>query len=289
MLFELFGRYLIENNKIDEEQYSKLEELYLSSRVKLGLIAVAERMLTEQQAEEINAKQAIVDKKFGDIAIELGYLTAYHVSELLSKQGSSYMKMCQALSDLGIMNPQETERMFNAFVFDMDGIEVINELKADDVDAYTSLYLPEKYSSYEVLVQIAVRTISRIVSNRIYVEKAQKVSAVNHKAIAFQTMHGDKNVMFGMYSDDDAILKIAEGYAKFDFNEVDEDALDAVGEFINIINGLYATALSYNDSKVELDVPDYRMEERTVSNDNDICLMPVIIEGKKIYIFASVN
>ena len=289
MLFELFGRYLIENNKIDEEQYSKLEELYLSSRVKLGLIAVAERMLTEQQAEEINAKQAIVDKKFGDIAIELGYLTAYHVSELLSKQGSSYMKMCQALSDLGIMNPQETERMFNAFVFDMDGIEVINELKADDIDAYTSLYLPEKYSSYEVLVQIAVRTISRIVSNRIYVEKAQMVSAVNHKAIAFLTMHGDKNVMFGMYSDDDAILKIAEGYAKFDFDEVDEDALDAVGEFINIINGLYATALSYNDSKVELDVPDYRMEERTVSNDNDICLMPVIIEGKKIYIFASVN
>ena len=266
-----------------------LEELYLSSRVKLGLIAVAERMLTEQQAEEINAKQAIVDKKFGDIAIELGYLTAYHVSELLSKQGSSYMKMCQALSDLGIMNPQETERMFNAFVFDMDGIEVINELKADDVDAYTSLYLPEKYSSYEVLVQIAVRTISRIVSTRIYVEKAQMVSAVNHKAIAFQTMHGDKNVMFGMYSDDDAILKIAEGYAKFNFDEVDEDALDAVGEFINIINGLYATALSYNDSKVELDVPDYRMEERTVSNDNDICLMPVVIESKKIYIFASVN
>ena len=85
------------------------------------------------------------------------------------------------------------------------------------------------------------------------------------------------------------IIDVKELSRISDFDEVDEDALDAVGEFINIINGLYATALSYNDSKVELDVPDYRMEERTVSNDNDICLMPVIIEGKKIYIFASVN
>ena len=289
MLFELFGKYLIDNKKIDENQYKKLEELYLSSRVKLGLIAVAERMLTQEQADEINAKQAIIDKKFGDIAIELGYLTAYHVSELLAKQGSSYMKMCQALSDLGIMNPQETEREFNAFVFELDGIEVINELKADDVDAYTSLYLPEKYSNYEVLMQIAVRTISRIVSNRIYVEKAEKVPAVSHKAISFQTMHGDKKVIFGMYSDDDAILKIAEGYAKFEFDQVDEDALDAVGEFINVINGLYATALSYNDSKVELDVPDYRLEERTVSAQSDLCLMPVVIEDKKVYLFASVN
>lgn len=56
--------------------------------VKLGLIAVSEKLLTQEQADKINRKQALEDKRFGDIAVEMGYLTESQVSRLLQLQGN---------------------------------------------------------------------------------------------------------------------------------------------------------------------------------------------------------
>ena len=55
-------------------------------RVKLGLIAVSEGMLTLDQADAINRMQQVMDKRFGDIAVEKGYLTEAQVNSLLKMQ-----------------------------------------------------------------------------------------------------------------------------------------------------------------------------------------------------------
>ena len=52
-----FGDYLVEKNKISQ---SLLEDVMMkqhSSRAKLGLIAVAEKLLTSKQADELNTLQ----------------------------------------------------------------------------------------------------------------------------------------------------------------------------------------------------------------------------------------
>ncbi len=64
---------------------------------------------------------------------------------------------------------------------------------------------------------------------------------------------------------DDSILKIANGYAKEIFDLVDEDSLDSVCEFINCINGLFATQLSHENVNIDMLPPDLRINGFTVT------------------------
>ncbi len=69
-----FGDYLLEKNKISQSQYEDIMLQQKTSRAKLGFIAVSEKLLTTKQAEEVNEIQKQKDRRFGDIAIEKGYL-----------------------------------------------------------------------------------------------------------------------------------------------------------------------------------------------------------------------
>ena len=83
MVEYLLGNHLVQSGKLSAEQLtaviSKMDEV----RVKLGLLAVAEGMMTIEQADEVNRFQATMDKRFGDIAVEKGYLTEELISNLL--------------------------------------------------------------------------------------------------------------------------------------------------------------------------------------------------------------
>ena len=65
-----FGDYLLEKNKISHSQLEDVITAQHTSRPKLGLIAVAEKLLTSKQADELNELQKLKDCRFGDIAIE---------------------------------------------------------------------------------------------------------------------------------------------------------------------------------------------------------------------------
>ena len=65
-----FGDYLLKKNKISHSQLEEVLNCQQSTRAKLGLIAVAENLLTAKQADEINELQKQKDRRFGDIAIE---------------------------------------------------------------------------------------------------------------------------------------------------------------------------------------------------------------------------
>jgi hypothetical protein len=71
-----FGKYLVEKNRISQLQYEDIIQQQKNAHVKLGVIAVSEKLLTTRQAEEINNIQKMMDRRFGDIAIEKGYLLA---------------------------------------------------------------------------------------------------------------------------------------------------------------------------------------------------------------------
>ena len=88
MFSQLFGKYLIENDVINEGQFDDILAKMEQTRAKLGLIAVSEGILTKEKAEEINILQTQKDARFGDIAVEEGYITKEQLDTLLSKQGN---------------------------------------------------------------------------------------------------------------------------------------------------------------------------------------------------------
>lgn len=85
------------------------------NRVKLGLIAENEGLLTRNQANELNYLQMQTDKRFGDLAVEKGYLTEADVNYLLGRQGNPYLIFIQGLEENGIMSRDEIETALDAF------------------------------------------------------------------------------------------------------------------------------------------------------------------------------
>ncbi|MBQ8923279.1 MAG: chemotaxis protein CheY, partial [Lachnospiraceae bacterium] len=64
-----FGKYLQDIGVLTSEQYNDIIEANRVNRVKLGLIAVNDGLMTKEQAEEVNRIQAQQDARFGDIAV----------------------------------------------------------------------------------------------------------------------------------------------------------------------------------------------------------------------------
>ena len=79
MFANIFGNYLVKKKSITADEFLSIKMLLDRTRVKLGLIAVSEKLMTPEQAEEVNRKQQQQDRKFGDVAISLGYLSDVQV------------------------------------------------------------------------------------------------------------------------------------------------------------------------------------------------------------------
>ncbi len=71
MFQQHFLNYLVEQKKISHSQRALVQkEQRGGARVKLGLIAIAEKLMTSEQTEELNTLQRQTDRRFGDLAIE---------------------------------------------------------------------------------------------------------------------------------------------------------------------------------------------------------------------------
>ena len=54
MFGHIFGRFLVEQKMISQETLEEVLDAQRKVRVKLGLIAVSEKLLTQEQADKIN-------------------------------------------------------------------------------------------------------------------------------------------------------------------------------------------------------------------------------------------
>ena len=100
MFCQLFGKYLLEQQAINESDYRTLINEQMNVRVRLGTIAVADGLMTEEQVEKVNRLQMTQDRRFGDIAVDLGLITDEQLGGLLKKQGDSYLQFVQLLTDM---------------------------------------------------------------------------------------------------------------------------------------------------------------------------------------------
>lgn len=282
MVEYIIGDYLLKEDRITREQLKEAVERMDKVRVKLGLIAVAEGMMTKEQADEVNRLQAVMDKRFGDIAVERGYLTDEQIGNLLKEQGNTYLAFVQVLVDMGILNLEEMDTLLEDFKrknsFSKSDIEM---LKSDDADKIVPLYLSPETLEYAEWIGVAVRTMIRCVDRHVYVGKAKVVTATNINKGTIQTVEGAMGHSAGLVEADGGLLTIASVFGQYDFKELDEDALDAAGEFLNCVNGLHASAISQKGEILELLPPELIEDDQELKAEK-ICYIPVYIAGKEL-------
>lgn len=287
MVEYILGNYLVETGKISAAQLQTVLHKQDSVRVKLGLIAVSEGFMTTEQAEEVNEIQAIRDKRFGDIAVEKGYLTDEQVGKLLKEQGNTYLMFIQTLVDEHLLQMAEVDGILEEFRKKNDFTNTeLEDIKRDDVDRIVPLYLPEEAQQYSELVGVAVRTLIRLIDRRVYVGSATVSTCLEGKAMVSQQLEGEGGFLDCLAEDTGALLKAGSIFGQEDFMELDADVLDAAGELLNCINGLYASNKSREGQVLELLPPSY-MPEGTKQSKDFVCNVPIYINGKKLYFIVA--
>lgn len=288
MFEEFFGKYLVETGKISNDDFSKIKDTMKTTRVKLGLIAVSEKLLTEKQSDEINRLQAAMDKRFGDIAVEKGYLTDEQVSHLLSLQGNAYMQLVSAITEGGYLSMEEIE----AFIVSFKEAKKLSDedfalLKSNDVDNIISVFVKSDNELANRLIGLAIRNVIRFISTEVSFESLEEVEFLSFEHIATQAVKGDHSILLGFAGNDTSLLSIANPFAKEEFTEIDADSFDSVCEFINCINGLYASALSKENIEIDMEPPLF-FDNGSVASDI-VYKLPMTIAGKSVDLVAVVD
>ena len=282
MVEYILGNYLIEKGKITKDDFAKILRKQDEVRVRLGLIAVTEGMLTAEQAEEINRLQAVQDMRFGDIAVEKGYLTVDQVSKLLNKQGDGYLMFMQRLVNLEYIEMDEVDGIIEEFKKDNGySNSEVDAIKSNDAEKIVPLYVSKECGEFTDIIATAVRTLIRLVDRHIYIGQAKLVDGFPPVKMVSQSMVGESGMVACFSEGTGALIKAASVYAGEEFDRVDMDCLDAMGELLNCINGLYASSLSRDGKFLELNPPEYGGVSGRV--DDVICQIPIYIGNECMY------
>ncbi len=289
MFTQFCGHYLIKKQLITEAQFAEILKAQRETRVKLGLIAVSEKLLTEAQASEINHLQSVMDRRFGDIAIEKGYLTAADVSHLLDLQGSPYLSFVQTIVDLGYLTLEQLEAALSDCQKELQLSDADMEaVKSGDVDATASAFIKIDQPFYTDLFGLTLRNIVRFVNPKIYMDKVYSTKQYHFDHLASQGIIGDHTMFLGIAGERNSLLSIASPFGKEDFETVDADALDAICEFINIVNGLFASALSNDGIEIDMTPPLF-YDDQEITSEQPFYVLPLYIMGTKVDIIISVD
>ncbi len=289
MFDRIFGEYLIEKGKITRE---KLDSAFADSDVgfqKLGVIAVAEKIMTPQQVEEVNFDQSASDRRFGDIAIEKGYMTPQQLDGLLKLQGNSFFHLLQALVNQNEYTLEELDEFLSQFQEDNGfNYSEMDALVSGDISRVVNVYLPHQDRLYGRLCGIAVRTFLRLIDSEAYIERAFLTTEFEADRYACQKSYGTHSITSGFAGNGDSLKSMAESFAKDVFVAVDLDALDAVAEFTNCIDGLFATEI-YSEG-VDVDMTPPQLYDKPVSmSGHQFCVVPLVTKGQKIYFIMALD
>lgn len=275
MFDRIMGNRLLEKGKISADVLARVYRTQENKSARLGVIAVAEKLITMAQAEEINALQGSEDKRFGDIAIERRYLTPQQVDRLLNLQTNRYMSFSQALVDSGAISMEDLEKEVLSY-------QEERGLTASDMALLTScdieMLLPVFMNTSDPIVRklclIGVRNIFRLADHHITVDMAERAVDIKGEMAGFQRLTGQEQALVAIVGKSDDIHALAVAYTNEDLIETREDALDAVCELVNCVNGIYATERSRDNVSLEIEPPEFKTGFCNLSA-KDMMIMPV--------------
>lgn len=233
-----------------------------------------------EQADEINQLQSAVDKRFGDIAIEKGYLTEAQINNLLKAQGNTFMTFIQALVNEGFINLREIDNILEAFriknSFSKTDMEI---LKRNDTDVVIPLFLTNETLQYQDIISIAIRTIIRCIDRHVYIGKASLLNGITLHNASVQLVDGENGFVSALAEKDGGLLELSSIFGQEQFSYINDDSLDAAGEFLNCINGLHASALSQKGDILELMPP--QLVSGSAKITGQVCSIPIFIKNKQ--------
>lgn len=289
MVSSIVGHYLMDKGLISMEQFRDLLIEQRKTRVNLGVIAVAEGLMAQDDVDRVTRLQAVMDKHFEDIAVEKGYLTKGQAASLLKKRGNVYLAFAQALEDQQLMTVEQLEQYMLDYRFENQlTASDMEDIKSDNEDRILPLFLPLGSGKYLKIAGIAVRTLRRLVDMELYIGRAAVVNEIAADNAAVQKTEGTPCITCGIAGNGNDLLFAASAFGQEKFSEVNEEAMDAIGELLNCISGLYASAVNQEGISMELLPPESKTGITKVES-NEMLVIPIYIRGKCMNFLIAVD
>ena len=297
MFNQIFVSYLTGKNTVSKEQAKEVLEVQKNTRIRIGVLAVEEKLMTPEQVEQVNGLQASKNMRFGDIAVDEGYLTKEQLGSLLTKQPREHIILKQILCDRKYIDSEKFDTALNDFKSELGvcGGE-FEKLLDNDIAAYISHI--GKIDCNDLILseytKLFTAYIIRFIDRDVFVKEAVKINIKPgiYKFAVGQNVTGGASVTLMFASDElNAAQKFAETYAKFTFDDEatrEEDTQDAVKEFLNCVSGLLISELS-NSGKMELDlkVPEYYPSGEL--SFGETVVLPLSVSAGDFYVFVRNN
>lgn len=283
MVEYILGNYLVETGKITREQFHQVLAKQDSVCVKMGLIAVEDGLLTMEQADEVDRMQTETDQSFGDIALLKGYLTEEQIAKLSKQQDNPYLIFMQALMDEELIALEEIDWLMSDFrkAGGYSNSE-LEDIKSDDVDRILPLMLPDEAKQFQEIIGAAVRTMIQMVDRHSYPGRAAMVDSLPTEPLVNQVLVWEEGIVCCLSERDGGLLKVCSVFGREEFEQLDADSLDAAGEFLNCVSGLYTSNLSRQGIFLELIPPEFT-EVREPIKKNTICRIPIFVGEHGLY------
>lgn len=280
MFAQFFGSYLLNNGLVTAEQLAQALEEKKNTRMKLGVLAINAKLMTAEQVEAVHQAQASMDMRFGDLAVHLGFITAKDVDTLLSAQPTDYLLLGQTLVNAGVLTNQQFETAINDYktyhsLSDEDISNDQNTKLSRIISEFYHFETAENAKAYTAYLNLLFKNLIRFIGDDFTPLEATVVKDYDANYFVYQSVSGNLNCETGIEGEEYQYLKFASRFAGEDITEIGEFTHAAVGEFLNLHNGLFTVNLS-NDFGVELNLdPQDFKENQVVSYKNSAFCIPI--------------
>lgn len=286
MFSQFLGHFLLDEGYVNAETLKDVLKYQDRIRMKLGVLAIDMKLLTPEQVDDIYHTQSRQDKRFGEIAIEKKYLNPMQLDELLFAQKSEHLRLIQALVDKNLFSLEEAEEILDKYkVKNQLTDEAMEIMKRDDVDGMIDIFLDfdetfdqETCRNYYALL---IRNMIRFVDRNIWFEEMQKTQNYKAPYLITQVLEGRDRIMTGIAGDAGTLLQFAAQFAKEDLEEMDDMMEDAVGEFLNLHNGIFTVNMSDQGREMDLE-PQVFLTNAKLDGNVEYYIVPVYFPYGKI-------
>ncbi|MEA3353266.1 MAG: chemotaxis protein CheX [Campylobacterota bacterium] len=247
MAVKFFGHYLIDEGKLTKEQLIDVADYQAKHNLSLGEWAIKADLITKKDAQKINDMQQSMDKRFGEVAKELGLLNENQIDVLISKQKGMRVFFGEAVVLKGYMSKEQLDENLKAF-------EVSQKVQLDKIDK--DIKQIDKNGLIKDSIEVLQKIYFRIIHDNIKLTDVSINEDIKRDGLlSMQKMRGDEHMDFALQCIDEVTLNIATTYLKMPFNTIDDDAADALSEFVNVVLGNIAVHLSDKEERVNLTPP----------------------------------
>jgi hypothetical protein len=291
MFTQLFGSYLLNKKFITPDQLKDALDYQKTVHVKLGVMAVNSGFMTAEAVNKVHLMQSKVDRKFGELAIEMGLLNDEKLEILLNTQKSDYLLLGQSLIEKGYMSLEQFDESLASYKKDHSLTEEkFKLLQNEDIDEIINTFYNFNNCSesfeYKNYISLFIRNIIRFIDADFKPLEAISIDKYNLEWGASQEITGKIKLHTYIAANESTFINFAGKYAKDTYTANDEYVKASVGEFLNLVNGIYLVNMSNDDIELDL-TPQDVISKNTLSNLSEAFCIPIEFSFGKVDIIIS--